>query len=395
VNLEPGQIETSGTRQTKMPGADDEIEWNLVGVIKKILRGRRVLLACSLSGLILGAVIAFVWPQWYAAEAVFLPPQVSEVSGAGSASSLLLQQDPSDRYIGMLGSRTVVDDVIDHVGLTAIYHAKTRSDARAKLIGHSKFTVSKNSLISVDITASEPKLAATIANAYLDALYRLNGSMVASASSYRRGFFEEQMASEKDALSDAEVALKQAEEKSGIVLPEGEAQAGLRATADLQAAIDRQEAALSAFLVGATEDNPRVIQARAELAALRSQLARQRSNSKGTNSNLGLVPANELPGLELEYMRKMREVKLNETLYDLLATQFEKARIASLDPGPQFQIVDRAVVPERKAGPPRKLIVVVSIAAGFIAGLLYVLLIDRLRSLIRACASDSILAPVR
>ena len=188
MNLEPGQVETLGTRQTKMPGADDEIEWNLVGVIQKILRGRRVLLACSLSGLILGGVIAFVWPQWYAAEAVFLPPQVSEVSGAGSASSLLLQQDPSDRYLGMLGSRTVVDDVIDHVGLTAIYHAKTRSDTRAALIGHSKFTVSKNSLISVDITASEPKLAATIANAYLDALYRLNGSMVASASSYRREF---------------------------------------------------------------------------------------------------------------------------------------------------------------------------------------------------------------
>ena len=118
----------------------------------------------------------------------------------------------------------------------------------------------------------------------------------------------------------------------------------MKATADLQAAIDRQEAALSAFLVGATEDNPQVIQARAELAALRSQLARQRSNSKGTNSNLGLVPSNELPGLELEYMRKMRDVKLNETLYDLLATQFEKARIASLDPGPQLQITSTVLL---------------------------------------------------
>jgi tyrosine-protein kinase Etk/Wzc len=393
--MEPEQIEMLDTRQAKMPIANDEIEWNLVRTIRRVLLGRRILLAYAFSGLILGAVIAFVWPQWYTAEAVFLPPQLTETSNTSSPSSLLLQQDPSDRYLGMLGSRSVADDVIDHVGLVAIYRAKTRSDARAALAKHSKFTVSKNSLISVEVTASEAKLAAAIANAYLDALYHLNGSMVASASSYRREFFEGQMESQKKELADAELALKQAEEKTGIVLPEGEAQAGLKATADLQAAIGRQEAELSALLVGATEDNPRVVQARAQLAALHAQLVRQQSNSKAPNPGAGLASSSELPGLTLEYMRKMRDVKLNETLYDLLATQFEKARIASFDPGPQLQIVDRAVVAEGKAGPPRRLIIIVGFASGFVAGLLYLLLIDRLRSLIQACTGAPVLASER
>src|SRR6185437_4084586 len=256
-----------------------------------------------------------------------------------AASALLMQQDPSDVYLGMLGSRSVQDDVIDHVGLMAVYHAKTKTIARNALKHQSKFKVNKNSLISVDVNAGDPKLASKIANAYLDALYRLNGSMVASASAHRRQFYEEQMESQKEALDAAEVALKQAEEKTGIVLPEGVAQASLRAIVDLQAEIGSQEAKLSALRMGATEDNPQVVQARAQLAELRSQLAQQQANTAKQAHRSGLASSAVLPGLAMEIVRKMRDVKLNETLYDTLTAQYEKARIESLDPGPQFQIV--------------------------------------------------------
>ena len=190
-----------------------------------------------------------------------------------------------------------------------------------------------------------------IANAYLDALYRLNGSMVASASAHRRAFFEEQMESQKEALDAAEVALKQAEEKTGIVLPEGEAQAGLRTMVDLQAAIGScGDKALRATHGRHGRQSTGGSGSR-ELAELRAQLARQQANSAKQGPRAGLASSAALPGLAMELVRKMRDVKLNETLYDTLTAQYEKARIESLDPGPQFQIVDRAIVPERKAGP--------------------------------------------
>lgn len=385
-------------------GTEDEVEWDFTGLMRKVFRGRRVLLGCTLGGLAFGVLLALIWPQWYAAEAVFLPPRASESivpnfgSGGGaaaSASALLLQQDPSDMYLGMLASRSVLDDVIDHVGLMATYHAKTRADARAALQGQSKFKVNKNSLISVDVTAKDPKLAMRIANAYLDALYRLNGSMVASSSAHRRAFYEEQMESQKEALDAAEVALKQAEEKTGIVLPEGVAQAGLRTIVDLQAAIGSAEAKLSGLRMGATEDNPQVVQARAELAELRSQLAQQQANSAKQGSRTGLASSAALPGMAMELVRKMRDVKLNETLYDTLTAQYERARIESLDPGPQLQVVDSAIVPERKAGPPRRLIVIAFIVLGFFAGLMWILLKAPVEQLIRECMSDPVAATER
>lgn len=397
-----GEKESSDLMARVSP--QDEVDWDIVAAIRKVLRSRRALYIFTLAGFGLGLLIALCWPQWYTAEAVFLPPKASDMvipslagigaasagggGGAAAGASLLLGQDQSDTFLGMLASVSVADDVIDHLGLMSIYHAKKKVDARAALKRQSKFKVDKNSLISVSVSAKDPRLAASIANAYLDALYRLNGSMVASASVHRREFYEEQMASQKRDLDAAELSLKQAQEKTGIILPEGVAQVGLRTIADLQAAIGSAEARLSGIRMGATEDNPQVIQARAELAELRAQLAQQQAGAAKQKLGTGLASSTALPGFALEIARKMRDVKLNETLYDTLTQQYERARIESLDPGPQFQIVDQALVPERKAGPPRTLIVIGGVVVGFLIGLIWVLVRDSVVRLVEACSSD-------
>lgn len=385
-----GQVGTPNAQgaATHVVDVGDEIELNFVDTVRRVIRSRRALLVFTLAGCMLGAVIAFAWPRWYEAQSVFLPPESPEA--AIPTPSLLLKQDQSDMYLGMLSSRSVADFVIDHVGLMNVYHAKTRSDARTALRGSSKFLISKSKLISVTITARQPQLAADIANAYLDALYHLNGAMVSSAAEHRRVFFEEQLESQKNSLSEAEVELKKAEEETGIVLPEGEAQAGLRATADLQASINAAEAKLSALEVGATDQNPRVIEAQAQIAELKAQLLRQQANKKARLPGTGLASSADLPRLQLEYLRKMRDVKLRELIYTTLTQQYEKARISSLDPGPQFQVVDRAVIPERKAGPPRKWIVLGGATLGFFVGLGYLLFVDSLKRLIHMVSSDPI-----
>ena len=72
-------------------------------------------------------------------------------------------------------------------------------------------------------------------------------------------------------------------------------------------------------------------------------------------------------------MEKEREVKLRESVYNALVGQYEKARLAASDPGPQLQVVDHAVVPERKSGPPRTLIVVGGVFLGLIFGVAWLL----------------------
>ena len=381
--IEDVQLGDSTSR--RRPGASEEITISMFGVVRRVEAGKKLLFLCTLAGLLLGLGIALVARPWYQAEAVFLPPEKTDLSSvtSPSAAALLMNQDSTDIYLGLLASRSVADDVIERTGLMKVFRSKFKVDARAELGSISKFTVNKNQLIFVQVKWGDPVLAASIANAYLEALYRLNGQMVASSSSHREVFFESQLTEQKEALAKAETDLKTTEEQIGIVSPEGEAQAGLLATAQLQAQVGVAENRLAGLRAGATEQNPQVVEARTQLGDLQGQLARMQASTGSRKTGGGLASTRELPGLSLEYARKQRELKLREAVFNGLTQQYEKARLAAIDPGPQLQIVDRAIVPERKAGPSRRLCVTVGVLLGFFAGLGYLLLAKPVRGLYR------------
>ncbi len=365
----------------KIQITDGEEDWQIAVYLRAVIGGWKTLALFSIAGLAIAVIAALVIKPWYIAEAVFLPPK-PEVSTAEPFAALLGANDASDSYLGMLTSRTVADEVVDRLNLVAVYKAKLKTDARATLAKNSKFTVNKNSLISVAVTDKDPQLAAAIANAYLDSLYRLNGQMVRSASDHRRAFFEEQLETQKAALAAAEADLKATQQKTGVVLPANQAQANIAGNAQLQAEISAVETRLAGLLSGATEQNPQVVEARSQLRQLEAQLANQQSSSAQRTG--GLATTRQLPELVLENLEKEREVKLRETVYNALVAQYEKARLAASDPGPQLQVVDHAIVPERKSGPPRTLIVIGGAFLGFIVGILWLLFGSSLRRLATA-----------
>jgi len=360
-----------------MVRTEGEIELNLIRVVARVLRGRRLIAVTTLVGVVLGVLLILTSKPYYAAKAVFLPPKNMDMPATG-IMFFGTGGDQSDLYLGLLASDAVEDDVIEHLGLMQMFHPKLRQDARQILAGMSKFTVDKNTMVTVTVKAGKPELAAAIANAYLEALYRLNGKMVASASEHRRSFYEDQLSQQKAELLNAEVALEQTEQKTGTVSPTGEAQAQLEATAQLQAQINQVQTRLAGLLVSETEQNAQVKETRSELAQLQVQQA-QLQSAAGKSARQGLAAAGALPAMALENGQRQREVKLRETVYDALVQQYERARLQSLDPGPQLQIVDLAMPPERKAGPSKRLMLFVPAFLGFMLGLAWVVLADPVR----------------
>jgi uncharacterized protein involved in exopolysaccharide biosynthesis len=86
------------------------------------------------------------------------------------------------------------------------------------------------------------------------------------------------------------------------------------------------------------------------------------------------VPAGRVPAEGLEYERKLREVKYHTTLFDLLSRQYEAARIDEAKSAPVIQVVDRAVPPDKKSGPPRLLLTLGIGILGFCLGCFWALL---------------------
>jgi uncharacterized protein involved in exopolysaccharide biosynthesis len=369
--------------------AETEPEISLLDLLRVLGRRKRIIAGAGLIAAGLTAVAAFLWPPTYTAEAVILPPQPEQSSqammmgsfaglgnlgglaGLGAASALL--RNPAELYIGILKSRTVAESLIAKFRLPDVYGKGSLTGTRKALERHTTITAGRDSLIRIRVDDRDRTRAAELANAYVDELQSRNSGLALTSASQRRLFFERQLAEEKNALADAEVALKKAQQGSGLVFPQGQSEALIRSIAQLRAEIAGREVQLQSMRAYAAPGNPQLQMVERETTAFREQLDKL---ERGAPEGLA-VPARKLPEASLDYVRKLREVKYHELLFEILSRQYEAARIDEVRMAPLVQVVDAAVVPDRKSWPPRTLFTVAAGCLGALGACVVVLVRQR------------------
>ncbi len=70
----------------------------------------------------------------------------------------------------------------------------------------------------------------------------------------------------------------------------------------------------------------------------------------------------------------MRDVRYHETLFELMARQYEMARVDEAKQGQAIQVVDQALVPDRRSWPPRTLLVLLAFIGGMMVAAFWVVL---------------------
>jgi len=372
--------------QPETAGRDEP---DVIEILLVLAREKKRILQITLGAALLATIVAFLMPTMYTATATILPPerkqstlnsmigQIGAIAGLGGADLGL--KNPADVFVAMLKSRTIEDDLINRFDLRKVYRVKRYQDARRKLDSNSEIVVEKEGLISISVTDQEPKRGAEIANAYVDELYSLNQNLAITEAAQRRRFYEQQINAEREELSRAELALKQVQEKTGLVQADAQGKAIIESVADMRAQVAIHEVQLQAMRSYATPSNPDLKRAETELAGLRGQLAKLERNPGALgNGNIG-IPTRQLPQVESEYIRGLRDLKYHEALYEFLGKQLEAARIDEGQNAVLVQVVDHAVAPERKSSPKRMLIVFVSAGTAFLLACLGVLFMEVLR----------------
>lgn len=327
-------------------------------------QGKRLLLSAAALGLILSVSFALWLPDKFTSVARLLPPQqkqsgtVALLGQLGSLAQLggVGMRSPSELYVAMLKSRSVADEIIARFDLRKVYGQETMADTRVKLAAESSLTADKTGVITIKVDDQDPDRAASIANAYSAALIALNQRLAVSEASQRRNFFEQQLGKARDELAKAEGNLRQFKESTGLIQPDGQAGLTVSASATLRAQVTSREVQLAGMRTYATESNPEVIGLQRELEGLRSQLARMDRNASVGKGDV-LVAIGKAPEATLEYQRRVRELRYRETLFEVLARQYETARIDEAQDATVVQVLDSATVPEKRSGPWRTLIV--------------------------------------
>ena len=369
----------TGTRTSE----PDDI--SLAEIARDAWTARRQILLSTLAGGALAAIVAFLLPVEYTAEAVILTPQQSQSSlstmaqlaggGAGSGLSALGLlsgfgfHNPTDLYVGLLESRTIADTLIARFDLKRLYRARDLYAARKRLRRKTTIRSGKDTLIHVQVEDRDPQRAAKLAQAYVEELAKQNATVALTEATQRRLFFEEQLAKEKNLLSDAEVAMRDTQQSTGLVSPTGQAEALVRSLSQLHAEILVRQAQLNAMRSYVAEDNPKLVAARRELSSLQSELSRLEAGEhlKGSVE----VPAGALPTAGLAYLRRYRDVKYHEAMFEILSKQYEAARLDEARASPAVQIIDRAIPPDRKSWPPRTVMILLGMFFAAVAALFW------------------------
>jgi uncharacterized protein involved in exopolysaccharide biosynthesis len=352
-----------------------------------LVRHKLAIVRVTAVALALAILLALLLPKRYTATVTLLPPQQGSSMGtmlasqlgnlggmggvAALAGSSLGLKNPNDMYVAMFKSQTVEDAMIRRFDLKHEYHKHYLSDARKEF---ERYTIvdgsSDDGLIHISVEDRDPRRAAMLANGYVDQFRDLSQHLAITEAAQRRLFFQQQLDQAKDKLVDAEESLKQTEQKTGLIELAGQTRALIESAASLRAQIAAKEVQIQALQTYAAGENAQLVQAQQELDSLRAQLARL-AGSEDFSTGRFMVPKGKVPEVDLEYSRKLRDVKYYETIFDILARQFEMAKLDEAREGALIQVVDPAIAPDHKSSPQRLLIIVCGAFLGLLLGVFW------------------------
>jgi tyrosine-protein kinase Etk/Wzc len=365
---------------------DDDDQVSLLDLLIVLAKHKWLIVGLPIVVAILAAGISFLLPNIYTATTKIMPPQqgqsgaaamLAQLGGlAGLAGGVAGIKSPNDLYIGMLKSRTVADSLIGRFNLHMHYDEEYQSKTRKRLEKQTTVLGGKDGIISIEVDDRDPKLAAELANAYVDELHKLTKILAVTEASQRRLFFEHQLQEARRNLSQAESTARQALERGGLVQVEGQGRAMIENTARLRAQITVKEVQIGAMRTYATDMNADLKLAQRELESMQRELARVEGVTPGPSEKSRPGGPSGVGNIEA-----LRNVKYFETIYELFARQYEIAKIDEAKDWPVVQVMDKAEIPDRKSKPKRLLIVALTFLVGLIAALSWAFITESLNSI--------------
>lgn len=373
---------TAGSQQVM---ESPEGDFSPADVLIILAKNKKIIIFFPLVALVVAIIITLLLPNIYKASVTLLPPQqaqsatsalLSQLGGvAGAAAGVAGLKNPNDLYVGMLKSRTIANSLIAKYDLKKVYDLESMEKTRAALESNSLVSSAKDGLITITVEDKNQKLVAKIANSYAEELLKLTKTLAVTEAAKRRLFFEQQLTLSKNNLATAEMSLKSALDVRGVISVDSDSRAIVETVSRLRAQVSAKEIQLNSMDAFVTKNNQDYKRVQEELASLRAELSKLENGRSGE-----VTPARNFSNQAgLENIKILRDVKYFQMLYELLSKQYEAARLDEAKDSSIIQVLDPATEPERKSGPKRAIIVIVTFVGAFLAALTFALLRESLR----------------
>jgi capsule polysaccharide export protein KpsE/RkpR len=349
---------------------------------------RRVLSRLTAISLLVSLGISFAIPKQYKSSTSIMPPEqqgsgamllaaLSHAGGLGAlgglAGGLLGGHTSAELFIDLLHSGSVSGHLIDRFNLQKVYGQKYRIDTAKRLARRTKITEDKKSgVITIEVEDTDRVRARDLTQGYLDELNNLVLRTNTSSAHRERVFVEQRLHKVQADLEKAQLELSEFSSKNSTIDIKEQTRAMVDAGARVQAELMIEQSGLESLRQIYGDGNVRVRETDARIASLKGELARMTGSSAPLAAGLQDVtatdpgdsdkkgelypPLRQLPRLAVPYADLYRNVRVQETLYELLTQQYEMARIEEAKDIPAVSVIDAPGIAEKKSFPPRLLL---------------------------------------
>ena len=341
--------------------------FHLFDYLDFLVKRKELVLAVFFSSFVVAyLLIFFLVEEQYEATAMLIPRSDDMSSavtgllratkglpfGLGSKSSA---RSDIDLYNTVIFSRSMMEDVIGKFGLLQAYRLDTTTADHMELAGKrlKREVLTKEteeSAFQIVVRAGTRQRSADMVN-YI--IRRMNERIIdlnTQRSRDNREFLGHRVEDISATLRAAEDSLRTYQERTGLLDAKTQLQGIITANTTLETELEAKKLQESIMERMYDKESPQVKELRMQIEEYEKRLGALRSQSEPGSPLLAL---RKLPLTAVEFLRRYREVEINNLLLEYVLPLYEQAKIEEKKDYPVLQIIDQAVPPARKSYPPR------------------------------------------
>lgn len=344
-------------------------------------RWTAVLAGCVAVCTLAGGIASILMPRVYEARAsIFVRQEAPSLRLPGDLGALALpgqNANPQAYALAVLQSDDFARQLLRALRLTSRVdftggEQMTSEKALKKLQRSVRVEEDRKGLIAVTASAASADLAAELANAYVDRfLMRVN-----EENRRKSGFIAGKIRSLEQDLASLEDRLKELSSRAEVINLSEQTRAAVQQALSLQQQIQEATSELTAL-----ESDLKNTGDLAELARLKARKEALEASRQEMQAALDRLRSEmkDVPAVALRQARLQREIDNKAKLYQVLSQQHELAQIDEQSESRSYQVMDRALPPEKPARPKLLVNLAVSFMLGVALGVAVNMIISELR----------------
>jgi uncharacterized protein involved in exopolysaccharide biosynthesis len=375
-----------------------ENERNILDLIRILIRWRRMILTSFFVVVIITAIISLLLPKAYRATAIVYPPQDAQ-SGMGLSALLGDLQGSllgglgggsasATEFVPIIESERVRLSIANRFNLAELYKPAHQSDLLSQILSKLTVELSREQFLSISYEAETPQKSADITNAFVEELEKALQERNRDQIHTYRAFLENRLKQAEDEMMGAELRYNHFQKENMVIDIEAQAKAQIESASNsiglfVDLLIERD---IKAQLFSA--DHPELQKLNLEIQATEKALdnllmGKMDASTSNTDYPLPKIykPFNEIPQLGLTALQLLRDVEIQNVIFQFIKQEYEKTRFEEEKEATTVVILDPARPPDSRSKPARSMMVLIAGALSLVLSSLLAFIFEGLKNL--------------